>query len=119
MATPIAVASSVLAVVLVIVLAREIRLRRALECLLKKLLTYWRTHTHMPAHLMPIVLLTLVIVGCTSSDDRLVEMAREIRLRRALECLLKKLLTYWRTHAHTRAPDADRPADAGDRRLHK
>ncbi len=65
MATPIAVASSVLAVVLVIVLARE------------------------------------------------------IRLRRALECLLKKLLTYWRTHAHARAPDADRPADAGDRRLHK
>ncbi len=48
-----------------------------------------------------------------------VVLAREIRLRRALECLLKKLLTYWRTHAHTRVPDADRPADAGDCRLHK
>ena len=46
MAVPIAVASTVLAVILVFVLAREIRLRRALECLLKKLLTYWRPHAH-------------------------------------------------------------------------
>ena len=43
MAVPIAVASSVLAVVLVVVLAREIRLRRALESLLRRLLAYWRT----------------------------------------------------------------------------
>jgi hypothetical protein len=46
MAVPIAVASTVLAVILVIVLAREIRLRRALESLLRRLLTYWRTHAH-------------------------------------------------------------------------
>jgi len=44
MAVPIAVASSVLAVVLVVVLAREIRLRRALETLLRKILALWRTH---------------------------------------------------------------------------
>ena len=44
MAVSIALASSVLTVVLVIVLAREIRLRRALESLLRKLLAYWRTH---------------------------------------------------------------------------
>ena len=37
----------------------------------------------IPAYLMPIVLLTLVIVGCTSSDDRLVEMARENAAREA------------------------------------
>ena len=43
MAVPIAVASSVLAVVAVVVLAREIRLRRALESLLRRLLAYWRT----------------------------------------------------------------------------
>jgi hypothetical protein len=43
MATPVAVASTVLAVVLVVVLAREIRLRRALESLLRKLLAYWRS----------------------------------------------------------------------------
>jgi hypothetical protein len=46
MATPIAVAASVLAVVLVFVLAREIRLRRALEALLKKLIAYWRSHAN-------------------------------------------------------------------------
>lgn len=44
MAVPIAVASSVLAMILVIALAREIRLRRALESLLRRLLSYWRTH---------------------------------------------------------------------------
>jgi hypothetical protein len=44
MAVPIAVASTVLAVILVIVLAREIRLRRALESLLRRLLSYWRSH---------------------------------------------------------------------------
>jgi hypothetical protein len=44
MAVPIAVASTVLAVILVIALAREIRLRRALESLLRRLLTYWRSH---------------------------------------------------------------------------
>jgi ABC-type phosphate/phosphonate transport system permease subunit len=43
MAVPIALASSVLAVVLVVVLAREIRLRRALESLLRRLIAYWRT----------------------------------------------------------------------------
>ncbi len=36
--------SSLLAVVLVIALAREIRLRRALQALLKRLLTHWRSH---------------------------------------------------------------------------
>ena len=48
MAVPIAVASTVLAVILVIALAREIRLRRALESLLRRLLTYWRTHEAPP-----------------------------------------------------------------------
>ena len=50
MAVPIALASTVLAVVLVIVLAREIRLRRALESLLRRLLTYWRTHENRKTH---------------------------------------------------------------------
>jgi len=36
--------SSLLAVVLVIALAREIRLRRALQSLLRRLLAHWRTH---------------------------------------------------------------------------
>jgi hypothetical protein len=44
MAVPIAVASTVLAVILIIALAREIRLRRALESLLQRLLSCWRTH---------------------------------------------------------------------------
>ena len=48
MAVPIAVASSVLAVVLVVVLAREIRLRRALESLLRRLLAYWRPVRNAP-----------------------------------------------------------------------
>lgn len=44
MVVPIAVASTLLAVILVIALAREIQLRRALESLLRRLLAYWRTH---------------------------------------------------------------------------
>ena len=44
MAVPIAVASTGLAVILIIALAREMRLRRALESLLRRLLSYWRTH---------------------------------------------------------------------------
>jgi hypothetical protein len=35
-------ASSVLVVVLVLLLCREVRLRRALQSLLKKLLSFWR-----------------------------------------------------------------------------
>ena len=48
MAVPIAVTTTVLAVVLVFVLAREIRLRRAFESLLRRLLTYWRTPCEYP-----------------------------------------------------------------------
>jgi hypothetical protein len=50
MAVPIAVASTVLAVILVVVLAREIRLRRALESLLRRLLAYWRNHEKTKNH---------------------------------------------------------------------
>ena len=37
-------ASSLLAVVLVLALVREVRLRRALQTLLHRLLVYWRSH---------------------------------------------------------------------------
>ena len=41
----IALASSTLAVVLVLALVREVRLRRALQVLLRRLLAKWRTNT--------------------------------------------------------------------------
>ena len=44
MALPIAVATTVLAVVLTFVLAREIRLRRALESLLRRIIAFWRSN---------------------------------------------------------------------------
>ena len=37
-------ASSLLAVVLVLALVREVRLRRALQMLLRRLLVYWRSN---------------------------------------------------------------------------
>jgi hypothetical protein len=39
---PVLLASSLLAVVLVLALAREVRLRRALQQLLTRILNYWR-----------------------------------------------------------------------------
>ena len=82
MAVPIAVASTVLAVILVVALAREMRLRRALESLLRRLLSYWRTHekpkprdVDRPADDGERRL--------QNSDDRLVEMAREHAARQA------------------------------------
>jgi len=41
----IALASSALALVLVLALVREVRLRRALQVLLRRLLEKWRTNT--------------------------------------------------------------------------
>jgi hypothetical protein len=46
MTTSIVLASSALAVVLVLALIREVRLRRALQVLLRRLLGKWRTNTH-------------------------------------------------------------------------
>ncbi len=46
MTSPILLASSLLAVVLLLVLAREVRLRRALQTLLRRLITLWRSNTH-------------------------------------------------------------------------
>ena len=46
MTTSIVLASSALAVVLVLALIREVRLRRALQVLLRRLLDKWRTNTH-------------------------------------------------------------------------
>ena len=46
MVAPVLLASSALAVVLVLALAREIRLRRALETLLRRLLQKWRSDGH-------------------------------------------------------------------------
>ena len=46
MTGPILLASSTLAVVLVLALLREVRLRRALQALLRRLLDKWRTDTH-------------------------------------------------------------------------
>jgi hypothetical protein len=42
MTIPVLLASSLLAVVLVLALAREVRLRRALQQLLTRILNYWR-----------------------------------------------------------------------------
>jgi hypothetical protein len=48
-----------------------------------------------------------------------VALAREIRLRRALESLLKRLLSYWRTHEEQKPRDVGhQPVDADDSRLH-
>ena len=46
--TPILFASSVLATVLVLILIREHRLRRALETLLRRLLKHWRNDETPP-----------------------------------------------------------------------
>lgn len=46
MTAPIVLASSALAVVLVLALVREVRLRRALQVLLRRLLDKWRKDTH-------------------------------------------------------------------------
>lgn len=46
MTGPIILASSVLAVVLVLALVREVRLRRALQALLRRLLKKWRSDTN-------------------------------------------------------------------------
>ena len=46
MTNSIVLASSALAVVLVLALIREVRLRRALQVLLRRLLDKWRTNTH-------------------------------------------------------------------------
>jgi hypothetical protein len=46
MTNSVVVASSVLAVVLVLALIREVRLRRALQVLLRRLLDKWRTSIH-------------------------------------------------------------------------
>ena len=48
--TPILLASSLLAVVLVLILIREHRLRRALESLLRRLITNWRNHEKNSTH---------------------------------------------------------------------
>jgi hypothetical protein len=39
-----------------------------------------------------------------------IALAREIRLRRALQSLLRRLLAHWRTHETTCPDDPDRPA---------
>lgn len=44
MNTSIVLASSLLAVILVLILIREHRLRRALESLLRRLINHWRNH---------------------------------------------------------------------------
>ena len=75
MAVSIAVASTVLAVILIIVLAREMRLRRALESLLRRL--FLTGGPMRNANPMMVVVLLTTIVGCTDSDQRLVEMAKE------------------------------------------
>jgi hypothetical protein len=46
MTAPIILASSTLALVLVLALVREVRLRRALQVLLRRLLEKWRSHKH-------------------------------------------------------------------------
>ena len=46
MTGPIILASSALAVVLVLALVREVRLRRALQALLRRLLEKWRSDTN-------------------------------------------------------------------------
>ena len=40
--------SSLVIVVVIVLLVREVRLRRALECLLRRLLNYWRSHEANP-----------------------------------------------------------------------
>jgi hypothetical protein len=39
-----------------------------------------------------------------------IALAREVRLRRALESLLRRLLALWRSHEDRRSRDADRRA---------
>ena len=39
-----------------------------------------------------------------------IALAREIRLRRALQSLLRRLLNHWRPHETLRPNDPDRPA---------
>jgi hypothetical protein len=46
MTAPIVLASSALALVLVLALVREVRLRRALQVLLCRLLEKWRSRRH-------------------------------------------------------------------------
>jgi len=45
-----------------------------------------------------------------------IALAREVRLRRALQSLLRRLLAHWRPYEKTRSNNPDRPASE---RLHK
>jgi hypothetical protein len=72
----IVLASSMLVLILVLALAREVRLRRALERLVARLLSLWRNHHAEKTILTPwITLLALLIVGCESGDERLARFA--------------------------------------------
>lgn len=54
MTLPIVLASSLLAVALVVALAREVRLRRALQRLLSRLLIHWRKHDTEDRPILPV-----------------------------------------------------------------
>jgi hypothetical protein len=45
-------------------------------------------------------------------------LAREIRLRRALQSLLRRLLAHWRPHETIHSDDLDRPAAGRLQRSH-
>ncbi len=53
MTATIVLASSLLAVVLVLILIREHRLRQALESLLRRLINHWRNHATNPTREPP------------------------------------------------------------------
>jgi site-specific recombinase len=51
-------------------------------------------------------------------------LVREVRLRRALQELLRRLLAFWRNHTHDPdtpfvPPDGSNPRPVSDRRLHE
>jgi hypothetical protein len=65
------------------------------------------------------LLVFVVVAACSSLSAVLaVALVREVRLRRALEALLRQIFTLWRrARDDVAATDRDTDADAANRRL--
>ena len=65
--------------------------------------------------------MTAIVLVCSSllAVVIVLALAREIRLRRALESLLRRLLSYWRSHEERQPRDTGRPVDTAADRLHE
>jgi len=94
---PYVLASSTLALILVLALAREVRMRRTLHKLLAQILTLGETVMRRMFQLLPFLLL-LSLTGCDSSDPRIARMAeQQARQNEALAQQHQQIATATRT----------------------